>query len=134
MPEVLDGNAAQVRQVVESVVRAMSTTSEAEASLIAKLEARMDEKISAAETKIKYWFIVGLLSLLVTYLPIIFFLGGIYSTGNQAVEMIGKQQALLEKRGDWMDERERWEQGIENWATPKGFTPPRYRSNAGGPP
>ena len=63
-------------------------------------------------------------------LPVIFFLGGIYSTNTAALDSIRKVQTVLEKRGAWMSERERFEQAVEQWAEPKGYVPPRYQRTA----
>ena len=54
----------------------------------------------------------------------------VWPHGSIPLDILKKQQTELEKRGVWMNERERWEQGIEQWAAPKGFVPPRYRNPA----
>lgn len=129
MTVMLDGNAEQVRaisdQLAEAIERRRGGLSPDD--VIEKLNARIDEKVSAAETRLKYWVVVAVLTQLVAMLPIIFFLGGIYSTNNTSLSILQRQQAMLEKRGQWMQQRERWEQSVESWATPKGFAPPRYR-------
>ena len=92
-----------------------------------RIDAKIDNKIDAAVTKMKFWVISAVLTQIVAMSPVIFFLGGIYNTNSAALDMLRKQQVLLEKRGEWMSERERWEQSVELWAEPRGYQPPRYR-------
>ena len=92
------------------------------------LHKQIDTKIDAAVTKMKFWVISAVLTQIAAMLPVIFFLGGIYSTNAAALDILEKQQSVLEQRGAWMNEREKWEQSVEGWAGPKGFVPPRYRS------
>ena len=126
-----DGNAEQVRAVATQLADAFGQNQgnvpDQLRLLEKRIDAKIDAKIDAAVTKMKFWVISAVLTQIVAMSPVIFFLGGIYNTNTTALEMLRKQQALLEKRGDWMNERERWEQSMEMWAEPKGYQPPRYR-------
>lgn len=129
---VFDGNAEQIRAMIHQSVEATlvqrgSIHDELE-TMKSDLERQVDSKIDAAVTKMKFWVISAVATQLLAMLPVIFFLGGIYSTNNAALTILEKQQSVLEQRAAWMNEREKWEQGVEQWATPKGFTPPRYRN------
>lgn len=127
-----DGNADQIRamiaQSVEATLVQRGGIHEDLEALKNDLERQVDTKIDAAVTKMKFWVISAVLTQILAMLPVIFFLGGIYSTNNAALAILEKQQAILEKRGAWMTERERVEQALEQWAEPKGYVPPRYRS------
>ncbi len=129
-----DGNAAQVRTIAAQIAAAMEESRDGGSwrkdieALKKDLEHDIDTKIDSAVTRMKFWVISAVLTQVAAMLPVIFFLGGIYSTNNAALELLNKQQTEIEKRGAWMSERERWEQGVEQWAGPKGFTPPRYRN------
>lgn len=126
-----DGNAAQVRAIIDQAVDATIERKGLFSADLARLEEHIDARIAAAisasESKLKLWVIGGVATQLLAVLPIIFFLGGIYNTNATALEMLKKQQTQMEERGRWMSERERWEQSVEQWAEPKGFAPPRQR-------
>lgn len=129
-----DGNTSQVRLIAGQIATAMEEARDGSSwrkdieALKKALEQDIDSKIDAAVTRMKFWVISAVLTQVITFLPVIFFLGGIYTSNNQALELMQKQQTVLEKRGAWMNERERWEQGIEQWAGPQGFVPPRYKA------
>ena len=126
-----DGNAEQVRAVATQLADAFgqnqNNVPEQLRQLEARIDAKIDSKIDAAVTKMKFWVISAVLTQIVAMSPVIFFLGGIYNTNNTALDLLRKQQSVIEKRGDWMNEREKWEQSMELWAGPKGYEPPRYR-------
>ena len=130
----MDGNAEQVRAVATQLADAFAfnhpNMPEQLRQLEERIDAKIDTKIDAAVTKMKFWVISAVLTQIVAMLPVIFFLGGIYNTNATALDMLRKQQAVIEKRGEWMNQRERWEQSIEMWAEPKGYAPPRYRGIA----
>ena len=130
----MDGNAEQVRAVATQLADAFAQNqmpaSDQLRHLEERIDAKIDAKVDAAVVKMKFWVISAVMTQVVAMLPIIFFLGGIYNTNNTALEMLRKQQGLLEKRGEWMNQRDRWEQSIEQWAEPKGYQPPRYRESA----
>lgn len=79
------------------------------------------------ERRIKFWIVSAVLAQVITLLPVIFFLGGIYSDGRVALNMLQEQQMELARRGNWIQDREKWEMAMENWATPKGFERPHYQ-------
>lgn len=93
------------------------------------LKAYIDERDRGVEQRIKLWIISAILSQVVCLIPMIFFLGGIYSDGRASVELLKEQKAELSDRGEWMKERERWEIIIETWARDEGFDPPMLRRN-----
>ena len=47
----------------------------------------------------KFWVISAVLTQVAAMLPVIFFLGGIYSTNTAALDSIRKLQTVLEQRG-----------------------------------
>lgn len=130
----LDGNAEQVRAIATHLADAFGKTQHEMPEQLKQLEHRLEEKIDAEMqsvlTKMKFWIVSAVLTQVLALSPIVFFLGGIYNTNNAALELLQKQQSVLDKRGEWISERERWEQSVEMWAGPKGYQPPRYR---GGP-
>lgn len=79
------------------------------------------------ERRLKLWIVSAVLAQVLTFLPVIFFLGGIYTDGRAAVQMLRDQRAELEQRGAWMQDRERWEMSIEVWAERNGYEPSRYK-------
>ena len=133
-PAHFDGNVEQIRSIigqsVEATLMHRGGIHEDLESLKAEIDRQMDAKIDAAVTKMKFWVISAVLTQIAAMLPVIFFLGGIYSTNAAALSILEKQQGELERRGAWMNEREKWEQSVEGWAGPKGFVPPRYRNTA----
>lgn len=76
--------------------------------------------------RIKVWIFSAMLTNLIAIIPIIFFLGGIYSDGRAAVRMLAKQDLELNQRARWMQRREAFEMSMELWAKPQGYVPPRY--------
>lgn len=63
---------------------------------------------------------------IVSALPVIFFLGGIYFEGKSAVEMLKNQQQQAAITQTWMQEREQASNRLEEWAVTKGYNPGRY--------
>jgi hypothetical protein len=130
--ERFDGNAEQVRLIAAQVAEAMELSrgggwKREITSLKEDLERDIDVKIDSAVTRMKFWVISAVLAQVVPLVPIIFLLGGIYATNNAALELMKKQQEVLESYGARMNERDIWQQGVEQWAGPKGFVPPRER-------
>lgn len=128
---LVDGNAEQLRVIIDQVIEARDlrrgSLHDDFLALKEDIDRRIDSKIDSAVTKMKFWVVSAVLTQIVALLPVIFFLGGIYSTNSDALRSIQKLQTTIDSRGQWMSERERWEQGVEQWAKPKGFEPPRYR-------
>lgn len=122
-----DGNAEQIRSIFEQVVDARMRTLPTSPEFNQHVDKRIDERVDTAIAKLKLWLFGSLLANVACLLPIIFFLGGIYSTNSSALQNLEKQQAVIAARGDWMAERESWEQAVEIWAGPQGFRPPRER-------
>lgn len=120
----------QVRRAAEHVVEAFLARKGVLSQEVEHIDAHIDRKIETAVSKMKFWVVSAVLTQIVALLPMIFFLGGIYSTNNAALEILKKQQSEMDRRGTWMHERERWEQGVETYLIPKGFNPPRYRQSA----
>lgn len=92
-----------------------------------ELKEYIDQRDSAVEQRIKLWIFTAILANVLTLVPVIFFLGGIYADGRTAVKLLETQQSELAQRGIWMQDRERWELSVELWAEDKGFKPPRYK-------
>ena len=98
---------------------------------VADLKAFVVERDNAVETRMKLWVIGATLTQVLALVPVIFFLGGIYSKIDASLDLQNQQQTELNKRGEWMQERQRWEDSVEMWAVPKGYVPPRYRTGKG---
>ena len=96
------------------------------AELTEELKEYIDQRDTAVEHRIKLWVFGSILTQIIALLPVIFFLGGIYSDGRSAVKMLEEQQNELRQRGTWMQDRERWEMTIEIWAKQNGYEPPRH--------
>ena len=126
-----DGNAEQIRAFISQIVEAQELRRggmhDEIITLKADIERDIERKIDAAVTKMKFWVISAVLTQVAAMLPVIFFLGGIYTTNTAALDSIRKLQTVLEQRGAWMSERERFEQAVEQWAEPKGYVAPRYK-------
>ena len=127
----LDGNAEQVRavatQLADAFGQAHNNMPEQLRQLELRIDAKIDDKVDSAVAKMKFWVVSAVLTQVLAMIPVIFFLGGIYSTNSDALAMLQKLQVVIEKRGNWMNERVQWEQSMETWAEPKGYVPPRYR-------
>lgn len=127
----MDGNAEQVRRIATQIMEAAEGREKPLREEFQRLEQSLDSKIAAAvhlsENKLKLWVIGGVLTQLVAALPVIFFLGGIYNTNNSALDMLRKQQTILDQHSEWMYQRERWGQAVELWGEPKGLRVPTDR-------
>lgn len=100
----------------------------AQPSIATDIKQYIDERDAMVEERVKGWLIRAVLAQLVTMLPVIFFLGGIYAQNAAALDLLKAQQSELAQSGRWMDERERWEQAVEQQWPGGVFQPPRYRS------
>ena len=92
-----------------------------EKQLLDEVDVRTGKAIEASATKLKLWILGGLLM----QFPVIFLLGGIYSTNNATLALLQKQEGLLDERRDWLESLTRAQQGLEMWAISKGYEPPR---------
>ena len=109
----------------------MSQDLETRLSIIVKdFKDYVDVRDQHVETRVKYWVVAATLAQIVALIPIIFFLGGIYNNANASLDILKNQQAELVRRGNWMVDRQIWEDRVEQWAVPKGLHPPRS-SNGG---
>ncbi len=98
-------------------------------AIAADIKDYIDERDSLVEERVKSWLTRAVLVQIVALLPVIFFLGGIYQQNGAALKILEQQQAELTRRGNWMSERERWEQAVEQqWPGRSAFNPPRYDS------
>lgn len=79
------------------------------------------------EQRIKYWVLVSVLTQVIAILPIIFFLGGIYQSSNNALQMIKDTRDQMVNQQVWMRERENWETSVEMWAQEHGYQPNAFR-------
>lgn len=86
------------------------------------------EREAIVEGRVKAWLTRQMLVQLVAAVPVIFLLGMIAADGRAGLALLREQAAELDRRGNWMNERERWEQAMETWAVDEGFVPPRYLS------
>lgn len=84
---------------------------------------------NATEQRLKLWIFGAMMANVIAVIPIIFFLGGIYSDGRAAVQMLAKQEQELGSRSRWMQRREAFELSVEMWARDKGYEPLRYNRN-----
>lgn len=62
---------------------------------------------------------------IVSALPVIFFLGGIYFEGKSAVELLKSQKNDVQTMQIWMHEREVATNRLEEWAIEEGYEPGR---------
>lgn len=96
----------------------------------------IQEQDAQVAQRLKLWIIsaalVNVIALFAFLTPVIFYLGGIYKTSLDTVKLIERQQSTLDQRGEWMQDRERWELAIEIWAKSKGYQPPRYMMETSG--
>lgn len=119
-----DGNTAQIRAISEQLASAFGRGVDEERHLLAQVDKRIEEKIGASESRLKLWVFGGVVTQLLAMVPIIFFLGGIYSTNTQTLALIQKQQDTLDRQLTWRQQREKWEQAVEAWGEPKGLKLP----------
>jgi len=83
----------------------------------------IDQRDTVVEQKIKLWILSSLIAQIVTLLPIIFFLGGIYQSANSSLELLKNQQVsadLVLRRLDMIEARQL---EMRSWAKTKGFIP-----------
>lgn len=93
------------------------------------IDERDTEMVERVETRVKSWVVRAVLGHLVTFLPMLFFLGGIYYQNNAALKLLERHQIELAERSRWMAERERWETAVElQWQDrDKPLTIPRIK-------
>lgn len=111
----------------------MASTSDVQREIISQdLKEFITERDSVVKSDIKNWVTKVVLGQILIFIPgmctALFFLGGIYTKIDTSLALQQQQQSELGKRGQWMAERQRWEDRVEQWAIPKGFVPPRYRT------
>ena len=116
-----DGNAQQVRSIAEQLASSFGRGIDDERHLLTEVDNRIKAQVEAMGDKLKLWILGGLLM----QFPVIFLLGGIYSTNNATLTLLQKQQGILDQRGDWLESLARSQQGLEMWAIAKGYEPPR---------
>lgn len=90
------------------------------------LKEYIDQRDTAVEQRIKLWILGSILTQLLAMAPIVFFLGGIYSDGRAAVELLQNQDEEIAAIRTAQRERERWQLSIEIWAKSKGYEPPDF--------
>ncbi len=95
--------------------------------LEANLKDYIDNRDAATEQKIKLWVMGAVLAQIAVWIPVVFFIGGIYQSVLASNEQVKVSQKELATYAVWMNDREKWEQAIEQWAEPKGFKPPHRK-------
>lgn len=128
MDHEMDGNKAQVRMIAEQLAAAFGRGVDEERHLLAEVDLRIKTQVDAAVDRVKLWVLGSVVTQLIGLVPVIFFLGGIYSTNTATLDLIKEQQVAMKNRGEWMNELERRQTSVEQWAKPKGYEPPTYRS------
>lgn len=129
LPERSWGDTEQLRSIMDQVAekaanRVLDGSDVATKTFVREEDERMMEKVKGYFTKLA-------LGWLVTAVPVIFFLGGIWSDGKAVLADRAADRIVLEQRGIWMQERERWEIGIESCLRNgriEDCEPVRYRS------
>lgn len=95
--------------------------------LFPELSSDIDRRIVHSETRIKNWVIGGILANLIALIfaaiPLVYYLGQIQAQSSQALQTIQSTSAELERRRDWMLDRQLWEQSMESWAAQHGYVP-----------
>lgn len=83
----------------------------------------IDQRDTIVEQRIKLWIMSSVVVQILTLLPVIFFLGGIYQNLNASLTMLSNQQKTMDSRAEWMRVRELREREIRQWAITRGFKP-----------
>ena len=120
----------EVREMLDEAFEHKNAKDNNQMGLSAADKIYIQEQDAQVAQRLKLWIIstalVNVIALFAFLMPVIFYLGGIYKTSLDTVKLIERQQSTLDQRGQWMQDRERWELAIEIWAKSKGYQPPRY--------
>lgn len=96
--------------------------------LFPELSDDINRRITASETRIKYWVIMGILGntvgLLAIALPLVFYLGQISTSFDSTVEQVAETRRLAVVDGDWKRDQMIWRATAEQWMIAQGFIPP----------
>lgn len=120
MPDSLnfDGNTEQIRAIVDQIFTSFANNPPR--AFIEAIDARITERLAAHQSKVENrmmrWFIAQFIGIAIAA----FFLGGLYM-------QMARIPTVLEARGDWMSNKDSWQQAINAWAEPQGFKPPAER-------
>lgn len=123
-----DGNSAQVRRIVEQVISTFREQVPNKDEILSEVDKRIEDRVATAFLKFKLWLFGAAIANMIPMAIAAFYLGGIYYQNESALSDISESKEILAGRAIWMDERERWEQAVEAWASPQGFEPPRQRT------
>lgn len=83
----------------------------------------IDHRDTLTEQKIKIWILSAVVAQIISMLPIIFFLGGIWQNANASLDLLKNQKLVTDAtliRVQAIEERER---EMRAWAKTKGFIP-----------
>jgi len=97
--------------------------------LFPDLSEEIDRRIMHSETRIKYWVVGGvlvhLLTLAISVIPVVFYLGQISRDISDATNKVNALQVKSDESNTeaarWIRDRMAWEASIEQWAASKGY-------------
>lgn len=75
------------------------------------------------EQDLKIWLMGALLLWTAPAFSLVFYMGQINSKLDNAFAVQEAQQSTLSERRVWMDQRERFEEGLTGWAKTQGYVP-----------
>lgn len=95
--------------------------------LFPDLDEDIDRRIAHAETRIKYWVIIGVLANVAALIglgaPLIYYLGSMQAQASVAIASLSKSSDQLERQQNWIRKREMKDASLEAWAKTKGYQP-----------
>ena len=92
------------------------------------LDSDIDRRIAAAETRLKFWIVMGVLTNLLIGLsvaiPLLITGTRLITELEASMDLSLRQNATLSARGRWMDERMEWENSAEPYLDELGWKRP----------
>ena len=93
-----------------------------------ELKEYTDNAVRGAKQDLKVWLMGSILASAMTVavpgIGMVFYLGNISNKLDAAFQVQEEQEAIIKARGEWMQRRNRSEEGLITWAKTKGYIPP----------
>lgn len=83
----------------------------------------IDQRDTVVEQKIKLWILSSVIAQVLTMIPVVFFLGGIYQNVNASLVLLNGQAATVNVTIERIKAIEERQREMRAWARTKGFMP-----------
>lgn len=125
MPESL-GDAAQTRAIIEQVVSALTDKETPRTEAFQKMvDDRVGNEIKTTVSTMKVWVLGGVVANLIPLMLFAYWFGQYAKTIDDALMIVKAQQQTLAQRALWSGSIESRIGGLEQWAEPQGYRPPK---------